>query len=438
MNEIVYAIWLSLRCTPGSTTFNRLLGSFDSAYEVYNAEEREIRRCVGSKSSDCSSLLDKELDKAQEIYDFCTSKGVGLLTYWDEQFPYQLKEIKTPPVLLYYRGKRPSFDKGFRCAIVGTRSLSVQGRANAFKLGYDMSCAGATIVSGMAMGIDGVAMAGALAAGGSTIAVLGSGIDVCYPAGHLKLAREIVKNGCVFTEYAPGTKPDKHNFPRRNRIISGLCSCTVVVEGKETSGSIITARYAKEQERTVFAFPGNVNDENSQVGNVLLKNGAQVCTAADDIVRFYEKEVPAVLNPHNLKLKMPVDMMSYLRSLEVLATAKGDDIFIPASAPKRAKRNDEYAQVSVPPALSRNDSVSSAKPAVVSTDNLFSNNSSIFTFDKESLKIYKRIPADGDCTIEELIDEHNDLRSVTRILLKLEMGKFIVRLPGERIKRNLK
>jgi DNA processing protein len=261
MDNLVYWIWLSLACTPDSTTFSKLIAKYDDAKDIYNATDREIRSIVGAKVSDCSALADKSLDKANEIYKFCTEKSVGILTYQNENFPVALRNIPTPPVLLYYRGKLPDFNTGFRCAIVGTRSLSDYGRKNAFKLGYDMGCAGATVVSGMAIGIDGVAMAGAIASGASTVAVIGSGIDVCYPSVHLTLARTIVKNGCVLTEYAPGTKPEKFNFPRRNRIISGLCPVTVIVEGKESSGSMITARHAKVQGREVFAFPGNVGTD---------------------------------------------------------------------------------------------------------------------------------------------------------------------------------
>ena len=271
MNSLVYWIWLSLSCTPDTPTFSKLISSFDTPEEIYSASDREIRACVGSRASDCSRLVDKDLTRAEEIYNFCTSKGVGILTYSDDNFPISLKNIPTPPVLLYYRGILPDFSRGFRCAVVGTRSLSDYGRKNAFNLGFDLASAGATVVSGMAIGIDGVALAGALAAGGTTIAVIGSGIDVCYPAQHKKLAREIVKRGCVFTEYAPGTAPDKINFPRRNRLISGLCAVTVVVEGRERSGTLITARHAMSQERAVYAVPGNINDPGSQVTSLLLK-----------------------------------------------------------------------------------------------------------------------------------------------------------------------
>lgn len=418
MNKLIYWIWLSLSCTPDSTTFAKLMSKFSDAKEVFDATEHDIRSCVGRKVSDCSALSSKDLTRAIEIYDFCTKKDVGIVTYADDNFPNSLRTIPTPPVLLYYRGKLPNFNMGFRCAIVGTRSLSSYGRANAFKLGYDLGCAGATVVSGMAIGIDGVALAGAIASGASTIAVIGSGIDVCYPLVHLKLARNIVKNGCVITEYAPGTKPEKFNFPRRNRLISGLSAATVVVEGKENSGSMITARHAKSQERPVFAFPGNVGNDGSQSTNLLIKNGAHICTCAEDIIHHFDGEYPGVLNPFNLKERPDSNMMEVLRDLQVSALTPTDDVFIVPKIKKEKKKNSDSATLKH---VSPEENLLPEMPP----------------FDGELLKLYKKIPFDGDCTIESLAVD-SDLRSVMKLLLKLEMGRFITMLPGERVKRNIK
>ena len=418
MDNLVYWIWLSLACTPDSVTFAKLMSKYNDAKDVFDATDREIRSIVGSKVSDCSALSNKSLDKAIEVYKFCKEKGVGILTYNSENFPVTLRNIPTPPVLLYYRGKLPDFNKGFRCAIVGTRSLSDYGRKNAFKLGYDMGCAGATIVSGMAIGIDGVAMAGAIAAGATTVAILGSGIDVCYPAAHLTLARTIVKNGCVLTEYAPGTKPDKFNFPRRNRLISGLCPVTVVVEGKESSGAMITARHAKSQGREIFAFPGNVGADGSQSTNLLIKNGALLCTGAEDIIRRFEKEYLGALNPFLLKERLEVNMFEVLRELKVSAVAPSDDIF---NVPRPKKEKAEKIPVE--------------RVEVKVEENLLPE---MPTFDADLLKLYKKIPMNGDCSVESLADEETSLRTVMKLLLKLEMGRFIVMLPGERVKRNMR
>ena len=191
----------------------------------------------------------------------------------------------------------------------------------------------------MAIGIDGVALAGALSEGKSTVAVIGSGIDVCYPLCHKRLAREIVKRGCVITEYAPGTRPYKNNFPTRNRIVSGLANVVLVMEGAEKSGSLITAGYAKEQGKAVYAFPGNVGNVGSEATNLLIKNGAKLLTAADDIVRDFEKQSLGKLNPFRLTEKSGVDMHSALSELEVSCVAVDDSIF--KSSRRRSKREDK-------------------------------------------------------------------------------------------------
>ena len=423
MDNLVYWIWLSLACTPDTNTFAKLMGKYSDAKEVYDANDREIRSVVGAKISDCTALSDKSLEKAELIYKFCTEKGVGILTYQNENFPVSLRDIPTPPVLLYYRGRLPDFNKGFRCAIVGTRSLSDYGRKNAFKLGYDMASVGATVVSGMAIGIDAMAMAGAIAAGGTTVAVIGSGIDVCYPSVHLTLARAIVKNGCVLTEYAPGTKPEKFNFPRRNRLISGLCPATVVVEGKESSGSMITARHAKAQGREVFAFPGNVGTDGSQSTNLLIKNGAHLCTGAEDIIHRFEKEYLGALNPFLLKEHPAVNMLDVMRDLKVSALTPNDDVYsIPKPTKVKAKSETvrkEEVKVDTAP---KEENLLPEMPV----------------FDAELLKLYKKIPLNGECTVESLTDSETNLRAVMKLLLKLEMGRFIIMLPGERVKRNIR
>ena len=426
MDELVYWIWLSLACTPATGTFAKLLGTFNNAREVYEAEDRDISRCVGQRTSDRTALLDKDLTKAEEIFDFCRKYKVGLLSYADERYPESLREIPTPPVLLYYRGILPDFGKIFPVAMVGTRSLSSYGRKHTFKIAYDLASAGAVIVSGMARGIDGVAMAGALAAGKPTVAVIGSGIDVCYPPEHLKLAREIVKTGCVLTEYPPKTQPGRYNFPARNRIISGLSAATIVMEGRERSGAIITARHAMDQNRVVYAFPGNVGEKNSEVTSLLIKNGAKLITSADDVVRDFENVYLGIVNPFNLPEKIGVDMMDTLYEYGISANCANDDIYIPNRTPSKPKSEiaAEQKDTSVAESADSIREAGASEPAM--------------SFDAESLSVYKRIPATDSCPIESLVTDTMPLRKVMRCLLKLEMGRFVVMLPGERVARKMK
>ena len=420
MEEMIYWIWLSLACSPSGSTFGKLIKEFNGAKEIYEADGRRVSSIIGFRNSDRSSLEDKSLERAEEIYRFCMKHKVGLLPYCDERYPELLKEISNPPVLLYYRGILPDFGKCFTVSAVGTRSLSDYGRKNAFRIGYDLAAAGATVVSGMAIGIDGVAMAGALAAGGATVAVIGSGIDVCYPPQHLRLAREIVKQGCVITEFAPGTQPSKLNFPRRNRIISGLSRATIVFEGAERSGALITARCAKEQGRAVYALPGNVGSKNSQLSNLLLKNGAKMCTSAEDVLNDYKDSYRGVINTFLLKERVGVDMMATLTEYGVVAVCPGDDIFAVPRTKKSIRANPVKEKTVDEVAVE-------AEPVTPPLG-----------FDKRALAVYKRIPPTGSCSLEELVDENTDLREVMKCLLKLEMGGFIVMLPGEKVARKFR
>ncbi len=420
MDKIVYWIWLSLCCSPSGATFGKLIKEFGDAKDIYLAEGKKISSIIGYRNSDRAALENKSLDRAEEILSFCKKHAVGLLPYYDEKYPELLRGIENPPVLLYYRGRLPDFDKCFTVATVGTRNLSDYGRKNAFKISYDLASAGATVISGMATGIDGVATAGALAAGGATVAVIGSGIDVCYPPQHLRLAREIVKRGCVLTEFAPGTPPNKLNFPKRNRIISGLSRATMVFEGPERSGALITARCAKEQGRAVYALPGNVGSANSQLSNLLIKNGAKICTTAEDILRDFTESYRGVINTFNLKDGMRCDMMASLSEYGVVAVCPGDDIF---EAPRPKRRVEKYPAFTEP----KTEEKTVGEPIIPPP-----------SFDKTALEIYRRIPTSGSCSLESLVDERTDLRKLMRYLLMLEVGGFVTMLPGEEVSRKFR
>ena len=260
-------------------------------------------------------------------------------------------------------------------------------------------------------------MAGALSAGGSTVAIIGSGIDICYPEQHLRLAREIVKSGCVMTEYAPGTRPNKLNFPKRNRIISGLSRATMVFEGPERSGAMITARCAKDQGRAVYALPASVGERNSQLTTLLIKNGAKMCTTAEDILNDFTDSYGGIINPFKLKERISADMMASLAEYGVVAVCPSDDIF---DAPRPRKRT---AREEVEHTIEEHKSEAIAPPP---------------SFDKRALEIYKKIPTEGSCSLESLVDGENNLRQVMRYLLMLEVGGFVVLLPGETVSRKFK
>ena len=418
MNKLLYTVWLSLSCTPGLETFAKLISRFSTPENVYNADGDSIASCIGSRSNDYNLLVDKSTERAERIIYFCKRKNIGIITYFDDDFPENLRKIKNPPVLLYYRGVLPDFNNDLFISIVGTRLLTEYGKKNTFSVSCDLARSGAVIVSGMAIGIDGVAHAGALSIGKKTVAVLGCGIDICYPIHHRRLAQEIVKNGCVITEYAPGTRPDKHNFPVRNRIISGLSSATLLIEGRERSGSLITARHAIEQKRQVYALPGNVGNVNSEASNLIIKNGAKLFTCADDIVRDFDKTHPGKLNPFVLAEPFQFNMEAVLLELQVSSVTRSYDKIRSSvnSSFKHYDKNQPREEI-------RKDNGDIEKE--------------VASFDKSILSLYKKIPINSDCSVEDLIDDDHSLRDVMQCLLKLEIARFVTMLPGDRVKRNL-
>ena len=211
------------------------------------------------------------------------AQGITVLTWDDELYPQRLKQIDQPPPVLYVRGSLTAEDT-WAVAVVGTRRLSAYGRQVADELATCLAGNGVTVVSGLARGVDAIAHQSALKAGGRTIAVLGSGVDRIYPPEHTQLAGKIMLNGAVVSDYAPGTAPDAANFPPRNRIISGLSMATVVVEAGETSGALITAQFAVDQGREVFAVPGNILAPQSKGTNRLISQGAHPMLSPRDVL----------------------------------------------------------------------------------------------------------------------------------------------------------
>ena len=208
----------------------------------------------------------------------------NVINIYDEEYPALLKEIDNPPPKLYYKGNKLLLKKR-SIAIVGSRRCSEYGKNVALKIAKQAAMNGFCVVSGMAIGIDNFAHQGALRVGGETIAVLGSGTDICYPRQHLKLYSDIASHGLILSELADGTEPKPYSFPLRNRIIAGISEAIVIVEARTGSGSLITAEHANAQNKPVFAVPGNITSQYSLGTNKLIVEGAQPLTVIDDL--FY-------------------------------------------------------------------------------------------------------------------------------------------------------
>ena len=267
-----------------------MLDRFGTPYDIFNADDEEIAATVPELNAKTREILcDKNLDEAYEILGYCRRNGISLLCYDDPRYPLSYRSLQDPPLLLYCRGTMPDFQRRLHLAVVGTRRMSEYGRRTAYKIAYELAHAGAVIVSGMALGVDSVAACAAVEAGGMTIAILGSGIDVPYPSEHAGFQKILEQRGAVMTEYAPGVRPLGHHFPVRNRLISGLSQGTLVLDAAEGSGALITADRTLDQGRDLFAMPANVGDPNAAGTNRLIREGARVVLCADDILSQYTK-----------------------------------------------------------------------------------------------------------------------------------------------------
>ena len=282
----LYWIWLAQKLGAGNRYLPYLMERYSDAFEVYRADSEELFDTEMPEALQ-ESLSDKNLDEALAISDYCTRLRIGILTYKSELYPAGLRRLKDPPTVLYYRGRMPDLSKMVSISVVGTRTMSEYGKSAGYKIAYELASAGVCIVSGMALGVDSVAACAALEAGNTTIAVLGSGVDVIYPKEHTTLYKKIIERGAVISEYPPTTRPEGRNFPQRNRIISGLGMGTIVIEGDMRSGALITAECALEQGKDLFALPGNIDSANASGTNALLRNGADLVLEASDVLNRY-------------------------------------------------------------------------------------------------------------------------------------------------------
>ena len=289
---LVHWIWLATRQSVSDRMKVELLRHFQDPEEIYYAREGDFRHIEGLSEEGLSSLSDKSLQQAEAVLHQCNREKLGILTFQDASYPSRLKNISDPPVVLYYKGRLPDFDGTPLIGVVGTRRASAYGLTAAKRMGYQIARCGGIVVSGMAAGIDGMAMSGALTAGREVVGVLGCGADIVYPPSNRPLYGDVEKYGCILSEFLPGTPPIGRNFPRRNRIISGLSCGVLVVEAPEKSGALITAHQALDQGRDVFVVPGNIDVDSFVGSNRLLRDGAIAVSSGWDILSEYQAVYP--------------------------------------------------------------------------------------------------------------------------------------------------
>ncbi|SNR79011.1 DNA protecting protein DprA [Methylobacillus rhizosphaerae] len=306
-------LWVSLSLVPGlgSQMLCQLLAAFGSPEQIYSASRQRLRDIVPDTVANAITAGPAE-ELQLMIAAWLQQAGNHLVTLADASYPQALLDIPNPPPLLYTKGDLKLLNMP-SIAVVGSRHASPQGEKNAEEFSAALSQHGLCIVSGMALGIDGAAHRGALKVGGKTIAVVGTGLDIVYPARHRNLAHQIAEHGLIVSEFALGTPSRAQNFPRRNRIISGLSQGCLVIEANVQSGSLITARLAAEQGREVFAIPGSIHSPLAKGCHQLIKQGAKLVEGTQDILDEMKiaPRIDVPLSEHPSECHPLLDEMGY-------------------------------------------------------------------------------------------------------------------------------
>ena len=418
--KLLHWIWLAHR--PGLSDRGRaaLLQRFQDPEDIFYADRKTLAEVEGLSGTGLEALGDKSLDEAQSILKICRDKKLGILTFQDAAYPRRLRNISDPPAVLYYKGQIPDLESCPAIAVVGTRKASAYGLTTAKRMGYQIARCGGIVVSGMAYGIDGMATAGALTAGSPAVGVLGCGVDVVYPMSNRSLFRDMEEYGWLVSEFPPGYPPSRWTFPKRNRIISGMCNGVLVIEAPEKSGSLITARQAAEQGRDVFVVPGNIDLPSFQGSNQLLRDGAIMVSSGWEVVSEYEG-----LYPNSLRKELgQCCQTAYPEEVQFAADSGkqyekvAQDIQKPKQIRNLKKKLDKIDKKDI-------DNTASRPYSVVDTD-------SIPLSDEERSVI--QILEQGERLVDDVIAQTGlPAGKLLSLLTMLELKGVVRRLPGKRI-----
>lgn len=416
---LLHWIWFAHR--PGLLDREKalLLRHFQDPEEIYFADDGSLDFLKGLRPEGREALKDKALESAEQILRACDRLRIHVLTYRDAAYPSKLRNIADPPAVLYYKGQLPDFDGWPTIGVVGTRKASAYGLTAAKRLGYQIARCGAVVVSGIAWGIDAAAMSGSLTAGGKTVGVLAFGPDVVYPARNRSVFRDVEEQGgCLIGEYPPGTAPAKWNFPRRNRIISGLCNGVLVVEAPEGSGALITANLAAEQGRDVFVVPGNIDQPSFVGSNRLIREGAAVVSCGWDILSEYQPIYPDKIREDTAPAWMTADE-------EEAAQAAEEAVKTPPKAPE---------QKTIPPAGKNLKKELDNKAIDKKTATAYSDvNTPISQLSLEERAIVEALKG-GQRLVDDVIAETGlTTGKLLAALTMLELKGILKRLPGKQI-----
>ena len=310
MEHILYWLWLTTKYGVTPSKIKVLLEYFKTVEEIYFS--KNFNNIYGLSDKIKSSLADKDLSKAEKILEQTAKLNQKILVYDSESYPQILKNISSPPYVLYVQGKVLELDKVLTIGVVGTRNSSEYGRVVTDRICRELAQYGAVTVGGLARGIDTVGAWATLDVGGVAVGVVGSGLDIVYPSENVELVKAITEKGCIISEYAPGTPPVRNHFPARNRIIAGLSRGILVTEAPEKSGALITAKYALENDRDVFAVPRNITDTNSLGTNKLINGAADIISEYP----YAEKVIPKKVKSEPIQKTVDDSKYSKLNEFE--------------------------------------------------------------------------------------------------------------------------
>ena len=412
---LIHWIWLSTRPAVSDRARAELLRHFQDAEDIYFADGDAYGVAEGLSDDAITALCDKNLTQAEEILAECGRKNIHILTFRDAAYPSRLRNISDPPVVLYYKGRLPDIDGLPLIAVVGTRSASSYGLTVAKRMGYQIASCGGIVVSGMAYGIDGMAMRGALTAGAPVIGVLGCGVDIVYPLSNRFLFVDTEQQGCILSEFVPGTPPAKWNFPKRNRLISGLSCGVLVVEAPEKSGALITASQAAEQGRDVFVVPGNIDMPSCAGSNALLRDGAIAVSSGWDVLSEYAARFPDKIHreaAHARQTAYPDEVANAAENGESRPLKVAQKPKKPAATPKKQKKEIDK------PAPSQYSDAERKRPAL----------------SEDEAKIVALLEQGNELVDDIIAGTGKPAGAILAVLTMLEVKGVITRLPGKRVK----
>lgn len=402
--------WLAIRLTPEMTRprFYNLMAAFASPDDVLGAPAAAIARVRGFDQALAQAVLAMPgTAPVQRHADQLAALGVHIVTRDDPDYPANLHQSSLAPPMLFVKGTLAPSDR-YSVAMVGSRHATQYGRAVAAQLAEGLARCGITVISGFARGVDGEAHNAALKAGGRTIAVLGNGLDICYPSEHRGLVDKVAAQGALVSEYPLGTSPDRFNFPERNHVIAALALGTIVAEAAEKSGSLITARLAVEENRFIFAVPGDITRNNSRGANALIQQGARLVQRHQDVLFEMKEVLRGYLSEEQLSEEPPA----------AAPTPKPTRVAAPApkSESPAASASKSESPTAPPPALAA--ATSSAPVANLSADEQF-----IIDQLRHEAQVFDELA--NRAWLQGI-----DTPRLSSLLMKLELRKIIRQLPG--------